>query len=493
MPSNPSLSPDRPIRLTADYQWELETDVIVVGFGASGSCAAIEAADAGAAVMVLELAMTGGGSAALSGGDIYMGGGTDLQKACGFDDTPAAMFDYLMMCGGPQADAAKVRAYVDGSPAHYRWLQSNGVEFKQSYAEGRFLEPMEDDGLIYSGSELAWPFAAAAKPAPRGHTPKFYGMGAGKLLMETLINAARRRAIDIRCEARVLALVADADNAVHGLVARIGGREVSIKARKGVILCAGGFVMNEEMLRKHTPMLARCNTKTGNPGDTGSGIQMGQSVGGQAINMHEGFSCLAFYPPQTLTYGIFVDGRGQRFINEDVYHGRAGVRNLRLDTDRIYLIATVEDYGDYEHESFMRAPIAGTGETAAELEQELQLPSGNLQHTLNFYNEHAADGQDPLFHKAAKWLKPLHGPLVALDCTPGRGARYDSFTLGGLDTLPSGEVLTATGRIVPGLYAAGRTACGVPRTGEGYGSGMSIGDATFSGRMAGRAAASRSN
>ena len=122
MPSNPSLSPDRPIRLTADYQWELETDVIVVGFGASGSCAAIEAADAGAAVMVLELAMTGGGSAALSGGDIYMGGGTDLQKACGFDDTPAAMFDYLMMCGGPSvlADLKTIlvaRGFEEGSLA----------------------------------------------------------------------------------------------------------------------------------------------------------------------------------------------------------------------------------------------------------------------------------------------------------------------------------------------------------------------------------------
>ena len=95
----------------------------------------------------------------------------------------------------------------------------------------------------------------------------------------------------------------------------------------------------------------------------------------------------------------------------------------------------------------------------------------------------------PVFHKAAEWLKPLELPLVALDITPGRGAFYPFFTLGGLDTLPSGEVLTSERTVIEGLYAAGRTACGVRAHGEGYSSGISVGDATFSGRMAGRAAA----
>jgi predicted oxidoreductase len=60
-----------------------------------------------------------------------------------------------------------------------------------------------------------------------------------------------------------------------------------------------------------------------------------------------------------------------------------------------------------------------------------------------------------------------------------------------LDTGVSGEALTAEGEVIPGLYAAGRTACGIVRRGDGYSSGMSVGDATFSGRMAGKAAASR--
>ena len=87
-------------------------------------------------------------------------------------------------------------------------------------------------------------------------------------------------------------------------------------------------------------------------------------------------------------------------------------------------------------------------------------------------------------------LKP---PLVALDVTPGRGAFLPYFTLGGLDTLPTGEVVNPERTVVPGLYAAGRTACGVVRTAAGYSSGMSVGDATFSGKLAGMQAAARAS
>ena len=133
--------------------------------------------------------------------------------------------------------------------------------------------------------------------------------------------------------------------------------------------------------------------------------------------------------------------------------------------------------------------MAGTGETVQELEGELGLHPGTLQHTLAVYNEDCARGEDTLYHKAAEWLTPLQPPLVALDITPGRGAFVPYFTLGGLDTRTTGEVLTTQGEVIPGLYAAGRTACGVVRRAEGYSSGMSVGDATFSGRMAGRQAA----
>lgn len=79
--------------------------------------------------------------------------------------------------------------------------------------------------------------------------------------------------------------------------------------------------------------------------------------------------------------------------------------------------------------------------------------------------------------------------MVALDCTPGSGAFFPYFTLGGLDTTVDGQVKNTAGRIISGLYAAGRTACGVPRRGDGYASGSSVADASWSGRLAGRCVA----
>jgi succinate dehydrogenase/fumarate reductase flavoprotein subunit len=244
--------------------------------------------------------------------------------------------------------------------------------------------------------------------------------------------------------------------------------------------------MNQEMMQDYAPELAKAGTvPIGNPNDTGGGIQMGLSVGARAINMHEGFLSVPFYPPATLTHGIFVNGQGQRFINEDAYHGRIGCYLVK-QTFPVYLVLNVDDYADYETASWLAAPVKGTGETIDELAEELDLPTGSLQETVSRYNEAAEAGIDSGFHKSDVWLKPLTGPFVALDCTPGAGAFLPHFTLGGLDTTVDGVVLNAEGSSINGLYAAGRTACGVPRRGDGYASGSSVGDATFSGRRAGR-------
>ena len=93
--SDSSFSTSRPCRLNDVPRWDLQTDVVVVGFGASGACAAIEAADAGAKVTLLELAAGSGGASALSGGDIYMGGGTEIQKSAGYEDTAEEIIDLI--------------------------------------------------------------------------------------------------------------------------------------------------------------------------------------------------------------------------------------------------------------------------------------------------------------------------------------------------------------------------------------------------------------
>jgi len=481
-----SSTPSRPIALTDVKQWDLEADVVIVGLGGAGASAAIEAAKAGAEVLALEVASAGGGSTALSGGLIYLGGGTPTQRACGFEDSKEEMFKYLLRASGPNADEAKVRLYCEHSLEHYAWLLEQGIEFKPSFYPKKHTNTPNEDGLIYTGNEVAYPFDQIAKGAPRGHKPLIEGDHGGKPLMENLIKAAQAAGVRIQYDARGLTTVKDPNGRVVGVVARIDMREQYVKARCGVILTAGGFIMNPAMVRRHAPKLARCNYPNGNPNDDGTGIRMGMGAGGEAINMGDGFVSLPFYPPSDFVKGVIVNAQGQRFINEDSYHGRVGEFILQQPGAKAYLILDDELY----ERPLLPMGMAGVGDSFEELEAELGMPEKTLSHTLHFFNRYAAHGTDPLFHKRSSYLRPLtKPPFAALDASLDGGAVFPAMTFGGLNTLPTGEVLDADGQIVAGLYAAGRNSAGIPLCAEGYSSGMSVGDATFFGRLAGKSAA----
>lgn len=464
--------------------WDSEADVLVVGLGAAGACAAVEAAEAGADVCILERASGGGGTSALSTGQIYLGAGTRIQSACGFEDSPDEMFRYLMAACGPEPDEAKIRLFCDESVAHFDWLVAHGVPFKASfYGEGSYTTT--DDCLSYSGSELAHPFRHLAKPAPRGHTVQQDGIEAGAQLMQSLIQAvgetAARVDVDVRCEALVL----DSDSRVVGLSAVIAGQERLYRARRGVILCAGGFIRNRDMLRHHAPWLARCKYLMGTDGDDGGGIRMGMGAGGEAIRMHAGCIVLPFTVPKGLLRGVMVNRYGQRFVNEDAYQTVVGEAALLHHDGQVYLIV---DDAIYER-PFPPTEFAAVGETIQELERELEMPEQSLQNTLAVYNAGAEKGQDRVFHKDPTHLQPLvQPPFGALDYRIEHSL-WSVFTLGGLHTDSDGRVLTPEGIPVPGLFAAGRTTSGLAA--QGYSSGLSIADGTFFGRRAGRACAGR--
>ena len=128
-------------------------------------------------------------------------------------------------------------------------------------------------------------------------------------------------------------------------------------------------------------------------------------------------------------------------------------------------------------------------DTIADLERVVGFPDGSLQATIALYNQHAAAGRDALFHKHPQFLQPLtQAPYAAIDCSTDK-VIWATFTLGGLRTRPTGEVLRPDDAIIPGLYAAGRTTSGIAAS--GYVSGISLGDGTFFGRKAGRAAAAK--
>ncbi len=485
-------SPSRPCRLADVPHWDGELDVLVVGFGIAGACAAYEASCAGAATAIFEVAASYGGSSALSGGEIYLGGsgGTDVQRANGFEDSTEDFYTYLMLAGGPNANAARVRLYAENALAHYGWLKARGIPFKGTYVAEKVVEPLTDDTLVWSGSEAAWPFSAQARPAPRGHVAQMTGMGAGKVIMDALAAQIATRSIAVHYNARVLTLIADAGNHVHGLVVRIDGVLRFYKARKGVILCAGGFICNTEMIRRYAPDAERVtNIPVSAGNDDGSAIRMGIAVGAAAIHMDQYMATKPFFPPECLVKGIFVNERGQRFINEDAYHGRVTKYIMNQPHGNAWLL--VDNAIFARPLLFPGVEIAAVAETWEELESELGLPAGELVHTVEQYNRHAVQGEDPLLHKATKWLKPLvEAPFAALSygetAYPPAG-----FTLGGLATLPTGQVLDSDGQPIAGLYAAGRTTSGLPCWGEGYSSGLSLGDASFFGRQAGLHAAAR--
>ncbi|MDE3205678.1 MAG: FAD-binding protein, partial [Acidobacteriota bacterium] len=124
----------RPEPASSVGAWDREVDVVVAGFGTAGSAAAAEAAVKGAEVLVLE--RTSGwesAAGALAGGLIYMGGGTAIQKACGFDDTPQAMFDFLKAATSPVFNEEKLSLYCELSVDHFNWLVECGVVFKPSF------------------------------------------------------------------------------------------------------------------------------------------------------------------------------------------------------------------------------------------------------------------------------------------------------------------------------------------------------------------------
>jgi 3-oxo-5alpha-steroid 4-dehydrogenase len=483
--TGPSLH--RPIDAATISGWDIETDVAVIGFGASGACAALEAARAGARVTLFEAGSGSGGASALSGGEIYLGGGggTDVQRAAGFEDSSEALAAYLKLAGGPDADVAKCELYAAESLDHFAWLKAQGVPYKGSFLPGKIIEPETDDTLIWSGSEEAWPYSAAAKPAPRGHVIQHMGWGGGRRLVDILEARVREAGVDVRTDARVLGLIADGPRIV-GLAVKIDGDLLHVRAARGVVICTGGFCMNQDMLRRYAPAALKLSDPIGE-NDNGSGILMAMGAGGDAIHMDEFFTTCPWIMPESLVKGIFVNSRGQRFINEDCYHGRVSRTMIDQPGDRVWLL--VDNAIFARPIELARIGIAAVGETWEEVERELGLPEASLSATVALFNRHARDGEDPLCRKAAKWLKVLDEPPFAALELSFADSYFSFFTLGGLATLPGGEVLDRGGVPVPGLFAAGRATSGLPRSGHGYSSGLSLADCTFFGRRAGRSAA----
>lgn len=483
--SNPAVSDVRPIDASTVASFDHETDVVVVGFGVAGGAAAFEAAKAGADVIVLERASGPGGSSAQSGGELYLGGGTPLQKANGFDDDANGMFEYLRVALGPNADEEKLRLYAEGSVELFEWFKDLGLEFESGFYDFPSWMPHTKDGLMWLG-ENAWPYNEVTTAVPRGHRPATELFG-GWLLMDKLAAKVAELGAATHTDTRAVALIVE-DGRVVGVKARKFGEDVTYRARKGVVITTGGFVDNEDMVRAHVPQLLG-QGKVSDGGDDGSGILLAQAVGAAVRRMAE-FQLSYTASPAMVANGILVNARGERFINEDVYPGLWSHAAFK-QPGPVWVIMDEEGYEALNPYQTMGVQPTHAAETLAELEEELGMPAGSLEYTVAAYNKGAQAGADEL-RKDPRWVKELKAPFAAfnplqgfagLEESSGDGG-YAGFTLGGLHTNPDGEVLDITGVAIPGLYAAGRATSGIH--GQGYISGTSLGDGSFFGRRAGQ-------
>jgi 3-oxo-5alpha-steroid 4-dehydrogenase len=506
---------------------------VVVGFGAAGACAALEAAAAGCSVIVIDR-FTGGGATMLSGGVVYAGGGTDVQRAAGVADSVSAMESYLLQETGDVVSSATLRSFCEGSADMLAWLSGHGVPFDGSLCPDKTSYPSNRYYLYYSGSELA-----SAAAAPRGH--RVVGRGtSGRVFYARLASAVRAAGVRVMAQTMAVRLVPSdegrvvgvecrslrglpgalhavlhrwsrkpylyapaAGRALHRPVAwleRRFGRPVTIRASRGVVLAAGGFGANHAMLRSFAPA-SRGGLPLATPGDDGSGISLGQAAGG-AVDRMDRVSVWRFLtPPSSLVRGILVDGAGQRIVDESRYGAAIGDAVLRaggrawllVDGPTVRLAwrqALGRDMLWFQRlQALYLLATRSRGRSVASVAAAAGVDPDGLAATVAAFNEAARSGLPDAFGKSG--AVPLDKPPYSLiDCAIRPRLFYPApvLTLGGLVVdEATGQVLRPDGSGIPGLYAAGRSAVGL--CSNSYVSGLSLADCVFSGRRAARSLA----
>jgi 3-oxo-5alpha-steroid 4-dehydrogenase len=309
-------------------------------------------------------------------------------------------------------------------------------------------------------------------------------------VMDLLAKRCEEAGVEVRYETGATNLIMESGSEEGpGAVVGVAWKkfsETGVLRAKSVVVAAGGFVMNPEMVAENTPALSEKLFVLGSTYDDGLGLRLGRSAGAQLKFMDEPFITAPFYPPSQLVTGIVVNSDGKRFVAEDSYHSRTSYHVMHQPEQIAYLIV---DSAHIEHPTMPLCPFIDGWETPQEMEAALGIPEGNLVQTLNDYNKHAHENDDPEFHKHPDWVAPQdHGPWGAYDLTLGK-ALYAGFTLGGMRCTVEGQVQREDGSVIAGLYAAGACAANIAQTGASYASGTQLAEGSYFGRRAGRHAA----
>lgn len=551
------LSIDAPLELTDPdaHAWAEAADVVVVGLGGAGVATALEALEQGLSVIALDH-YDGGGSSAANGGVYYAGGGTSIQREAGVQDSPEMMQAYLETEVGNVVKPETLQAFCQNSADTFEWLRGHGAPFNAAMYARKTSYPPLDRFLYHPDSSLAEPFRSHTPPAARGHRTvhrngkKPWGLGAGiynplraAALAKGLVFHAQAearqlatdgtgRVIGVRVErladpairARHSRLIAQANRWMSMLSPTFPGARFTfargfkylakartleaqartsawVRARQGVVLSAGGFICNPEMVRHFAPDYA-AGLPNGTLGDNGSGIMLGLSAGG-ATGLMERISAWRFLsPPRAWGQGLLVNASGARYVNETWYGARIGDEMVERNNGKGWVVLDAALYrqsfkdalgkdvlGFQRDITFVNALFATIkAHTPQDLARKLGMDPATLTQTLAAYNAAARGEVGDLFGKVPEDMAVLgKGPYYAIDASvDARMFPIACMTVGGLLVEEeTGAVQDAEGSVIPGLYAAGRNAVGI--CSNLYVSGLSYADCIFSGRRAARA------
>jgi len=480
-------------------QYDETVDVIVAGSG-GGITGAYTAAREGLSVALLEAGDKFGGTTAYSGGGGMWFPCNAVLRRAGSDDTIEAALNYFHTVVGDRTPRELQDTYVRGGTALIDYLEADDnfeftvlpwPDYFGAAAQARL------DGMRHV---VATPVSAAALGVAadliRGPLDnERLGITApdlltgGRALIGRFLTALRRFPdVALYRNTELVDLIIENDTVV-GAVARRGDTTIRIRARRGVLLAAGGFERNPAM-RAAFGVPGRIEDSLGAPDNVGAAHEAAMRAGAGTDLMDQAWWSPGLIHPDGgavfalwFAGGIFVNQAGRRFVNESAPYDRVGREIIAEMTAGRLSLPFWMVYDDrrgevppvkatnvslVDTESYRAAGLWRTADTVAELAESIGVPAAALADTISRYNDMVTAGADTDFGRGVEAYDRAFSrgksPLVPIDTGPFHAAAFglsDLGTKGGLRTDTRARVLDETGEPIPGLYAAGNTMAAV--------------------------------
>ena len=449
-------------------------DVVVIGAGGAGFSAAITAKNAGANVVLLEKMPAVGGNSLISGAEMNVAKNWVQPKLGINDDSPELHAQDTFKGGDGKGDMKVINVMTHEALDAAKWCRDYlGVRF-------------EDDNLFFFGGH-----SRKRALIPVGHT--------GTEFIAKFQAKADELGIPVITNMKAEELIKDKDGRVVGVKATMDGSEYTFNAKGGVVLATGGFGANPEMVKKYNPKIDERFKTTDAPGSTGEALYMAERAGAELVNM----GYIQTYPicdPISGAIELIADARfdgaimlnqeGKRFVEElqrrdvlsEAILNQTGQYCWVLWNDNIGKISNTVKAHANEYEAFTKQGIMTTCDDLKCIADFTKIPFDQLQKTVKRVSDMAGKGNDKDFNHRAGLMDMQQGKYYVIKAVPST-----HHTMGGVRINEKAEALTAEGKVIPGLWAAGEV------TGVTHGTnrlgGNAYTDIIVFGRIAGEAAA----